>query len=84
MELVDVMYNTSVDIIKSRMMSLDAGKEVMGKQIGRGKDIMSILCEIPGYSLYASAIDIITIVLANEKAETRDKLSNEEVVAQIS
>ena len=46
-EIVDILHNTSLDIIKSRKMALEGGKEAMGKQVGRGKDIMSILREIP-------------------------------------
>jgi hypothetical protein len=42
--LVDSMHNTSVDIINSRKMALAEGKEAMDRQVGRGKDIISILC----------------------------------------
>ncbi len=44
LELVDGMYDTSVDIIKSRKRAIEAGKEVMDRQIGRGKDLISVLC----------------------------------------
>ena len=37
--LVDSIHSTSVDIIKSRKMALEEGKEVMERQVGRGKDI---------------------------------------------
>jgi hypothetical protein len=43
-ELVDTMHNTSVEIIKARKMALEAGKEAMERQVGGGKDIISILC----------------------------------------
>lgn len=43
-ELVDSMHNLSVDIIKSRKRAIEAGKEVMDTQAGRGKDIISVLC----------------------------------------
>jgi hypothetical protein len=46
-DLVDCMHNTSVEIIKDRKIALREGKEAMDRQVGRGKDIMSILCEIP-------------------------------------
>ena len=42
-EHVDTIHNTSVEIIKARKAALKAGKEVMDRQVGRGKDIMSIL-----------------------------------------
>jgi hypothetical protein len=43
LEHVDTMHNTSVEIIKARKVALEAGQEVMGKQVGQGKDIMSLL-----------------------------------------
>ena len=46
-DLVDIMHNTSVDIIKTRKTALEEGIEAMDRQVGRGKDIISILCEIP-------------------------------------
>ena len=82
-ELVDSMHNTSVEIIKARKMALEAGKEVMDRQIGRGKDIMSILCLFRCCLSCASCTDATT-VQANERAESGDKLSDEEVVAQVS
>jgi len=63
---VDTMHNTSIEIIKARKVALEAGKEVMDRQVGGGKDIMSILLQ------------------ANKQAESTDKLSDEEVVAQVS
>jgi hypothetical protein len=48
-ELVDIMHKTSVDIIKTRKTALAKGKEAMDRQVGRGKDIISILCENPRY-----------------------------------
>lgn len=45
MHLVDVMHKTSVGIIRSRTSALEEDKKAMNKQVGRGKDIMSILSE---------------------------------------
>jgi hypothetical protein len=77
------MHNTSVEIIKSRKMALEEGKEAMDRQVGRGKDIISILCEILLLLSFTSSTDATT-VQANEQAETQDRLSDEEVLAQIS
>jgi hypothetical protein len=77
------MHNTSVDIIESRKLALEQGKEAMSMQVGRGKDIISILCWIPSIFLFVSSTDI-AIVTANGKADARDKLSDEEVIAQVS
>jgi len=65
-ELADHLHDTAMDIINSRKRALAEGKETMDKQVGRGKDIISILLR------------------ANEGAETPDRLSDEEVFAQIS
>ncbi|KAI5118019.1 hypothetical protein M0805_003456 [Coniferiporia weirii] len=41
--LVDIMYNTSVDILRGKRRALQEGDEAVQKQIGKGKDIMSVL-----------------------------------------
>jgi hypothetical protein len=43
-DLVDNMHKTSVDVIESRKIALEAGEEAMGMQIGSGKDMISVLC----------------------------------------
>ena len=80
---VDIIYNTSVDIIKSRKLALEAGKEGMDKHVGRGKDIISLLRQISCCLSFASSAHT-TVVRANEEAKTQDRLSDEEVIAQIS
>ena len=44
-DIVDVMYNTSVEIFESKKKALAEGDEALATQIGKGKDIMSILSE---------------------------------------
>jgi len=46
---VDFIYNSSVDIVKTRKAALQASKEEMDGHVGRGKDIISTLCQIPHY-----------------------------------
>lgn len=41
--IIDVMHNTSVEILESKRRALEEGSEIMEKQIGGGKDIISIL-----------------------------------------
>ena len=54
-DIVDVIYHTSVEIFESNKMALADGDEALATQIGRGKDIMSILSEyIITFSLIAS------------------------------
>jgi hypothetical protein len=43
-EIVDTMYRTSVDIFERKRSALQQGDEAVLQQVGRGKDIMSILC----------------------------------------
>ena len=43
--IVDVIHNTSVDIFESKKKALAEGDEALERQIAKGKDLMSILCE---------------------------------------
>ena len=43
-EIVDVMYRTSVQIFEHKRLALQQGDESVLQRVGRGKDIMSILC----------------------------------------
>ncbi|KAF9002260.1 cytochrome P450 [Cyathus striatus] len=65
-DIVDVMHNTSVEILESKRMALTEGDETVAKQVAHGKDIMSILLK------------------ANMEASEEDKLSEHEVLAQMS
>lgn len=47
LDLVDNLHNASVEIVKSRKKALEGDEETMEKQVGRGKDIMSMLCKTP-------------------------------------
>jgi hypothetical protein len=47
LELVDTLHETSVEIVKSRKVALAQGQEAMERQVGKGKDIISILCKNP-------------------------------------
>jgi hypothetical protein len=42
-DVVDVMHNTSVEILESKKRALREGDKAVARQIGRGKDIISIL-----------------------------------------
>jgi tRNA A37 methylthiotransferase MiaB len=44
-EIVDVMDRTSIQIFEHKRLALQQGDEAVLKQVGRGKDIMSILCK---------------------------------------
>jgi len=42
-DMVDIVYNTSIEILESKKRALAGGDEAVARQIGQGKDIISIL-----------------------------------------
>lgn len=44
-KIVDLMDNTSRDILKAKREVIQRGGEAVTQQVGSGKDIMSVLCE---------------------------------------
>lgn len=55
--IVDIMHNTSVEIFTAKKMALSEGDEAVMKQVGEGKDIMSVLCTCSLLSLARFAAD---------------------------
>lgn len=45
-DIVDTLYNTSIEIFESKKKALAEGDEAFAAQIGRGKDIISILSKL--------------------------------------
>ena len=43
-EIVDIMDRTSIEIFELKKLALQQGDDAVLKQVGHGKDIMSILC----------------------------------------
>jgi hypothetical protein len=43
-KMIDIMDKTSTEIFQSKKVALEQGDEALLKQVGHGKDIMSILC----------------------------------------
>jgi hypothetical protein len=43
-DIVDIMDKTSVEIFEQKRRALEQGDQAVLQQVGRGKDIMSILC----------------------------------------
>jgi hypothetical protein len=52
-DISDVIHNTSVEIINSKKQALEDGDEAVARQIGEGKDILSILSR--GFSFLDNA-----------------------------
>jgi hypothetical protein len=42
-DISDVIHNTAVEIINSKKRVLEGGDEAVARQIGQGKDILSLL-----------------------------------------
>ena len=45
-EIVDTMDRTSKEIFEEKKKALRKGEDAVVKQVGMGKDIMSVLCEL--------------------------------------
>ena len=83
-DVVDVLNNTAIEIFEEKKKALEEGDEAVTQQIGKGKDIMSILsaCHIPPW--YNCSWRIAYTVRANMSAFEEDRLSKEELLGQIS
>jgi len=65
-DMVNYMHELSVEIYQEKQRALEEGEESVVKQIGQGKDLLSIMMR------------------ENMKADTQDKLPEEEIIAQMS
>jgi hypothetical protein len=54
-DISDVIHNTSVEIVNSKKQALEDGDDTVARQIGQGKDILSILSEGFSFLDYAWA-----------------------------
>lgn len=85
-EIIDIMYNTSVEIFEAKKKALEEGDEAVERQVAKGKDIMSILCGsiefLPFYWLTIQST--LRSVRDNMQAEKEDRLSEEELIAQMT
>lgn len=79
--LADIMHKTSVDIYESKMKALDEGDEAVTRQVGAGKDIMSILCKF----IFEVTIHLSHhfLVKANAEADEADRLPASEIFGQM-
>ena len=59
-DISDVIHNTAVEIISSKKRALEDGDEAAERQIGQGKDILSILSRVFSFLDYAW-ISLLTI-----------------------
>jgi hypothetical protein len=79
------MHNTSVEILQAKRCALQEGDEAVERQIGRGRDIMSILSKQFPCCRFLSSLtsSSISSVKANMEASEGDKLTEEEVLGQV-
>jgi hypothetical protein len=79
------MYTTSVEIFKAKKRALDKGEEVTSAQVGQGKNL-SILSMCSGLESKNATTNLVRGLAAREnmKATAEDKLSDIEVLGQVS
>jgi hypothetical protein len=84
-EIVDVMDRTSIEIFERKKLAFQQGDEVVLQQIGRGKDIMSILCMCQFTKFFSRNLVLIWgIVKANMEATEDDRLPESELIGQMT
>lgn len=82
-DIVDILYNTSVEIFESKKAALADGDEAVANQIGRGKDIMSVLSRRLSFPYMTQRLYIF-LVKANMSASKEESLTREELIGQMS
>ena len=85
-DIVDVLTRTAVDIFEEKKQALEKGDDVVTQQIDKGKDIISILSAYQSRFLDIIVVDAFAscVVRANMSASEEDKLSEEELLGQVS
>lgn len=82
----DVMHEESMAVYESKKAALMKGEEAVVQQIGKGKDILSILRKSMRRETLRAREDLPklpSIVKANMVSNEEDRLPEEEVVGQI-
>ena len=75
------MWSLSEEIYESKKQALEAGDEVVTKQIGHGKDIMSILSAF--FYMYSIRLIANFLLVKGNMNAREDKLDEKEVIAQV-
>jgi hypothetical protein len=83
-DIVDIMDRTSVELFQRKKLALQQGDEAVLAQVGRGKDIMSILCMCQFLASFCILVLTYEIVKENMEATEGDRLQEAELVAQIT
>ena len=88
-QISDTIRARSIGIVAEKKAALERGDEALKEQVGRGKDIMSVLREWTtrcgsDISVFLLMYGSFDAVRANMSASAEDQLSDEEVLAQVS
>ena len=83
-DIIDIMYNMSVEILESKKKALQEGDGATEAQVARGKDILSILCEYSLLFIEGESSIYRGVVRENMRAEKEDRLGEDELIAQMS
>ena len=73
-KIVDILDQTSVNIFQSERTALQQGNEALLKEVGRDKDIMSILCMQPSFMACPIHRSSPFTVKANMQVSEEDRL----------
>lgn len=79
-DITDIMHNTSVEIIEGKKKALEQGDEAVSRQVGQGKDIISILSSS---CKSCFILPNFVSVRANMSASDEDRLSDKELLGQV-
>lgn len=79
--IADIMHKTSIDIYESKIKALNEGDEGVTKQVGAGKDIISILSKSIVIQTFTYLMG--PLVKANAEADEADRLPASEIFAQM-
>ena len=82
---IDRMHAEGKKIYRAKLDAFARGDEAVAKQVGEGRDVMSILSECPVLcSVIIMRSYFAALVRANTEAAEEDRLPEDEVVAQIA
>lgn len=86
-DVADIMHATSVDVIESKKRAMKEGDEAIMRQVGKGKDIMSILRALTFIVIFLPADTNVVhscVVRANTTASEEDRMTDEELFGQVT
>lgn len=82
-DMVNYMHEISVEIYHEKKRALEEGDEAVVRQIGQGKDLLSILREYSCLISRTLSFRVRYAVRENMKVSIEDKLEEEEIIAQV-